>query len=187
MLVLLAVASACAGSEENGQSTPDADESSVAERRSEALTPLAPGEVGALRAMLSGTKDTTYQGSTADGSVEFFGSCDDDVPLRVGFNVKDSDGNQVARFQGRTDRMLEPGQTGSFPVETATAWYKRMGLPSRMTFEGRGNIEISLHDARRGSRRMTGVLMASGLEDSRGDLIDVEVEFDVGLSCGLEE
>jgi hypothetical protein len=65
--------------------------------------------VGSFTGTLTGAKDTTYQGSTAGGTVEFFGSCDDDVPLRVGFNVSDGDGVQVARFQGRTNEILEAG------------------------------------------------------------------------------
>jgi hypothetical protein len=147
---------------------------------------LGLGEVGSFTGTLMGAKDETYEGSSAAGNVEFFGSCDDDVPLRVGFNVTDADGVQVARFQGRTDEILEAGETGSFPVHSASAWYQRMGLPSRTTFEGEGTVEITRHDARRGARLMRGLLSARGLEDSRGETVDMEVEFEVGLSCGVE-
>jgi hypothetical protein len=147
---------------------------------------LGLGEVGSFTGTLMGAKDTTYQGSNAAGNVEFFGSCDDDVPLRVGFNVTDADGMLVARFQGRTDEILEEGETGSFPVQSASAWYQRMGLPSRMTFQGSGTMEITRHEARRGARLLQGRLVGQGREDSRGETADMEVEFEVGLSCGAE-
>lgn len=98
----------------------------------------------------------------------------------------DAAGDQSARFMVETDEILQPGGIGTFPVETASFWYRRMGLPSQMTFEGTGTLEVTRHVAQRGARRMEGRLIASGLEDSRGDRVDVEAEFAVGLSCGVE-
>lgn len=147
---------------------------------------LAFGEVGSFTATVSGAKDTTYRGSTAAGNIESSGSCGEDTPLRVGFNLTGADGTKSGRFQVVTDRILEAEETGSFPVETVSFWYARAGLPPRVTFRGPGTLDITGHDARPGARRMEGRLVARGLEDSRGDKVDVEAEFALGLSCGAE-
>ncbi|MFW6084109.1 MAG: hypothetical protein ACODAA_02750 [Gemmatimonadota bacterium] len=147
---------------------------------------LSLGEIESFTATVSGAKDTTYEGSSASGNIEPGGGCSESSPLRIGFTLSDAQGDESARFSAETDEILEPAETGTLPVEIASFWYRRMGLPSRMTFEGTGTLEITRHEAWQGARRMEGRLVARGLEDGRGDRVDVEARFAVGLSCGVE-
>lgn len=147
---------------------------------------LALGEVTSFNATVSGAKDTAYEGGSADGDIEAFGGCSATSPLRLGFNLTDADSTYLARFRADTGQLLQPGETGTFDVERASFWYRRTGLPSRTTFEGTGTLAITRHDARRGARRMHGRLVAEGLEDGHGDVVNIEVQFELGLSCGIE-
>lgn len=180
---LLLTAAAC-GSDADANASADA---APAGDTNAAAPALALGEIESISATVTGAKDTTYDGSTADGNVEPGGGCSESSPLRIGFNVLDAEGDEVASLSAETDEILAPGETGTFPVQAARFWYMRFGLPSRTTFEGSGILEITRHDARRDARRMEGRLVARGLEDSRGDRVDLEARFAIGLSCGVHQ
>lgn len=180
------LAAACGG---DADPDPDpgatADVTTVADTRRDGPA-LALGEVASFNATVSGAKDTTYEGSSAAGDIEAFGGCSASSPLRLGFNLADGDSTYLARFRADTKQLLEPGETGTFDVESASFWYRRTGLPSRTTFEGTGTLEITHHEARRGARRMHGRLVAGGLEDGHGDVVSIEAQFELGVSCGIE-
>jgi len=145
---------------------------------------LALGEIASVTAIVSGARDTTYEGSTAGGNVRPAGGCRSDGTLRLGFTFEGSDGTPTGAFRWTASTKVETGATGTFPVDSASYWYPRLGSRSRTTFWGGGSLEISRHDARPEARRMTGRLVAQGLTDGGGEAVDIDVSFDIGGSCG---
>lgn len=190
------VALACGGGEETPQvdETPAAGASDQVENRDVGSTsgarrsgPPGPIVVDSFRAVVSGARDTTYQGSTANGDVEAATNCILEKPARISFTTSPGDEPSASRFRAITGSVIDPGQTGTFPADTVTYWYPRMGLPSQTTYTGTGALEITRHDAHPDSRRMTGRITGDDLADSRGGQVDVEVEFDLAWSCGMVE
>jgi hypothetical protein len=146
---------------------------------------LAVGEIASVIAIVSGARDTTYEGSTAAGNVRPAGGCRSDGTLRLGFTFEASDRTPTGAFRWTASTKVETGATGTFPVDSASYWYPRLGSRSRTTYWGAGSLEISRHDARPQARRMTGRLVAQGLTDSGGEAVDIDVSFDIGGSCGV--
>jgi len=142
------------------------------------------GEIASVTAIVSGARDTTYEGSTAEGNVSPAGGCRSDGALRLGFTFQRLDGTPAGAFRWTASTKVEAGATGSFPVDSASFWYPRLGSRARTTYWGSGSLEISRHDARPDARRMTGRLVAQGLEDAGGETVDLDVSFDIGGSCG---
>jgi hypothetical protein len=60
--------------------------------------------------------------------------------------------------------VIDPGHTGTFPPDSVSYWYPRMGLPSQTTYVGPGTLEITAHDARPDSRDLVGRIPAGGIE-----------------------
>lgn len=148
---------------------------------------LVLGEVASFEAVVTGARDTTYEASSEAGNIQPFGGCRAERPMRMGFNIEPPGGVESGRFGWVTVDPVGPGVTGSFPFETASFWYPRLGAPSQTTFEGPGTLEITRHDARADARRRSGRLVARGLTDASGASVDVEVAFDLGGSCGIEK
>lgn len=144
----------------------------------------APDVVNSFTARITGTRDTLYEGIAA-AKVEAATNCATDRPTRISFTVTDEE-DLPARFRAITEVVLEPGQTGSFRADTVTYWYPRFGLPSQTTYRGHGTLEITHHEASRDAPRLVGRIVGEGLRDSKGEAVEVEVEFDVGWSCGFE-
>ncbi len=99
------------------------------------------------------------------------GGCRSDQVLRMGFTFFPPDGSSESRIRWDVGAPMEPGATGTFPVESVSYWYPDLGVPSRSSFQGSGTLDITRHEAGPGGRRMTGHLVAAGLEGPNGQVV----------------
>lgn len=195
MVGLLAIAFlACGGGEAGDDGNPGGEPSTsgtevprpgeAPQRDAPSGSAPMPAEVSSFTARITGTRDTLYERSAA-AKIEAATNCASDRPTRISFAVTD-DEDLPTRFRAITGVVLEPGQTGSFRADTVTYWYPRFGLPSQTTYRGHGTLEITHHEASQDAPRLVGRIVGEDMRDSKGEAVEVEVNFDVGWSCGFE-
>lgn len=161
-----------------------AEPTQSAEQDASEAPPLRVGEIASVTTILTGARDTTFEGSSAAGNVQPGGGCRSDQMLRMSFTFMPPDHSSESRVSWEVGSPMDPGATGTFSVESVSYWDSRMGLPSQNAFQGSGTLELTRHDAGPGPRRMTGRLVAEGLSERSGQTVDVDVSFDIGGSCG---
>jgi hypothetical protein len=116
----------------------------ASERRS---GPPGPIPVDSFSAVVSGARDTTYEGSTAAGDVEAATNCILERPARISFTTSPGDEPSASRFRAITGSVINPGQTGTFRADSISYRHPRFGIASETTYVGPGMLEITAHDA----------------------------------------
>ncbi len=120
-----------------------------------------------------------------DGTV-LRGNCPPDMWANFGIQF-DHPNYQWVAVTVMTKDPIATGQTGDIPLDWLDVSFLTRDIDS-LFFKGRGTLEITRHDAAPDHRRMTGIMIGNGLQDSQeaaGKSLDARFEFDLNFSCGV--
>ncbi|MCC6219611.1 MAG: hypothetical protein IT291_00035 [Deltaproteobacteria bacterium] len=125
---------------------------------------------------------------TAEDSASLNGTCNPDMWANFGIQFR-SPGYSWLAVTLMTKEAIQTGQTGDIPLDWIDFSYFDEQNNS-VTYKGKGTFNISEHIGKASDRRLKGILKGTKLEGqsgAEGKNIDLEAEFDLNYSCGVEK
>ncbi|MGE0043939.1 MAG: hypothetical protein AB7V01_22410 [Vicinamibacterales bacterium] len=120
----------------------------------------------------------------ADASL--IGNCDPSMWANFGLSFAAGDWQRIDVALMTRD-PIATGQTGEIPLDWMDVSFNDAAFDTHQ-FRGKGTLDIEVHDADKASRRMRGVVHATGLagrDAAEGQsLDDASLAFDIAFSCG---
>ncbi|MDP3980098.1 MAG: hypothetical protein Q8Q33_01650 [Chlamydiota bacterium] len=123
-----------------------------------------------------------------DETTTLTGNCKPDMWANFGIKFNHPDYVWIA-VSIMTKDPIQTGQTGPVSLDWVDVSFFTEEMKS-LFFRGPGTFKITLHDSSPNNRRMKGTIKAddlNGMFDAAGKKIDIDFEFDMNFSCGVEE
>lgn len=169
----------------------------------EELGPVGPSLGATARVVRSVTVETsgavtgTFRGSLKDEKTGLMGTCNPDT--FANFMIKLGGGNQFDEVWVTiwSKGKVGSGEMGTFKLSELDLTFRKGASTDfiQQDFEGPGTLTLTVHNATRGKRRMTGTIEGKGLvgheisifgKSVLGKTLNAKVSFDMDFSCGVK-
>ena len=147
--------------------------------------------VRSLTIKASGGMNETFTGTKEDGKTTLSGECKPDLFANLSLDIGESLGDR-AGIAFATEDPIMIGQTGEIDLDWVmvdSVKINNADVQSKRFKSDDGTLTITQHDPTKGSRRMTGTIVAKNLEPldgAQGPPVNVEASFDMDFSCGVK-
>lgn len=134
----------------------------------------------------TGAAAADIQGKKGDGQTGLRGQCN--PSMFANFSFEKGSAYEGAEIAIVSKDPIKTGMTGEIKLDKIYVRFFDLKSDDRR-FGGPGKMTLTVHDAGKGSRRMTGTITGTkleGLEKLGGKFIDVTASFDADFSCGVK-
>ncbi|HEX9181316.1 MAG TPA: hypothetical protein VF859_13025 [Burkholderiales bacterium] len=134
----------------------------------------------------TGAVAADIQGKKGDDQTGLRGQCNPSMFANFSFEKGSSyEGAEIAIV---SKDPIKTGMTGEIKLDKIYVRFFDLKNDERR-FGGPGKMTLTVHDAAKGKRRMTGTITGTkleGLEKLGGKFVDVTASFDADFSCGVK-
>jgi len=147
--------------------------------------------VRSLTIKVSGGMNETFAGKKEDGKTTLSGECKPDLFANLSFDIGESLGDR-AGIGFATNDPIKMGQTGEIDLDWVmidSVKISNADVQSKRFKSEDGTLTLTMHDPSKGSRRMTGTIVAKNLQpldELKVQPVNVEASFDMDFSCGVK-
>ena len=147
--------------------------------------------VRSLTIKISGGMNETLTGAKEDGKTTLSGECKPDLFANLALDIGEPLGDR-AGIAFVTEDPIMIGQTGEIDLDWVmvdSVKINNADVESKRFKSDGGTLTLTVHDPSKGSRRMTGMIVAKDLQPLDGiqaQPVNVEASFDMDFSCGVK-
>ena len=147
--------------------------------------------VRSLTIKVTGGMIQTTTGKKEDGKTTLSGECKPDLFANLGFDIGAPLGDRTG-VGFVTIKPITLGQTGEIDLDWVlfeTVKINNTNVDAKRFKSEDGTLTLTTHNPTKGSRRMTGTIVAKNLmplDEIQAKPVDLEASFDTDFSCGVK-